>query len=141
MRDHTGDDLFLGLVDGLELAGVGKESKGTVNLGVVSKKVVGGREEGGLLPGLVGWRRPGASNGWIPPEFGRTDTAKASLLAAVVTLEGLLEEGEGGGNGLATLRRAVLGTVVHLGPLVGNVSGSHGSRASVTAIECWGGGL
>ena len=93
MCDHPGDDLFLDLVDGLELAGVGKESKGTVDLGAVNKKILGGREEGGLLPRPAGRRWADA---WFTPAFGRTDTAKASLIATVVTLEGLFEEGESG---------------------------------------------
>ena len=71
-------------------------------------------QEGRAVAGGAGRRSSGLglSNGWITSEFGRTDTAKACLLAAVVTLEGLLKEGEGGRNGLANLRRAVLGTVV-----------------------------
>ena len=50
---NANEDFILGLIDGLELAGFGKESKGTVDLGIVNKLVVGRRKEGRSLPGPV----------------------------------------------------------------------------------------
>ena len=125
------------------MVGLSKEGKSIVNLGIVNEVVGDGRNEGAMLPSLsqTGTASP-ASQRRITPKPDRADAMEAFVLTAVVVLEGLLEEVEGRveSGGGALLCCLVLGTVVHLEPLVGLFLWSHGARTGVVAKESQGAG-